>query len=104
VSAQQPTGKNGKQVGLQRPAQCDPSDYACIALQYDELYKYAVGMEGCIDEACSKRGRRPAELLAPLFKACHEESGGDFEKFESCVADLAALLEGAGRRAQAFRA
>lgn len=100
MSAVQP---NGQQNGFQRPAQCDPNDYACIALQYDELYKYAVGTEGCVDEACTKRGKRPAELLAPLFKACFEESGGDFEKFEACVTDLATLMESSSRKAQAFR-
>jgi len=104
VSAQTTQTNQEKTAPIQPPTQCDPNDFACIALQYNELYKYAVGTEGCIDPpACTKRGKRPAELLSGLFKACAEEAGGDFGKFEACVSDLAQLLEAAGRRAFVFK-
>ncbi|MEM2187788.1 MAG: hypothetical protein QXE23_09145 [Nitrososphaerota archaeon] len=101
MSAQQ--GKQGANPP-QPPQQCNPSDFACIALQYHELYKYAVGTEGCIDPpACTKPGKRPASILAGIFKACNEEAAGDVDKFEACVADLAGLLEKAAQKVVYFR-
>lgn len=86
------------------PAQCTQNDFSCLALQYHELYKYAVGTEGCINPPeCSKIGRRPASLLAGLFKACNEEAAGDFNKFDECVSSLVELLEKAGQRVSIFR-
>jgi hypothetical protein len=86
------------------PSKCDPNDFACLAMTYQELYKYAVGTTGCIDPpACTKKGRKPAEILYKIFKACNEEAGGDFSKFEACVAEMAGLIDKTARRVLTFK-
>lgn len=102
--SQQKNQQQAVSTSLQPPGKCDPNDFACLAMTYQELYKYAVGTTGCIDPpACTKKGRKPAELLSKLFKACSEESSGDFSKFEACVTEMAGLIDKTARRVTTFR-
>ncbi len=78
---------------------CDPKDYACVSYWYGELHRYAVGSEGCYDQACSKRGFRPAWILWPVLKACGEEAK-ERNEFYSCLKGVASLLRSV---AQQFR-
>lgn len=99
-----PPAKEAKETGVAKPpAQCSPDDFACIALQYPELYRYVVGTEGCIDPpTCTKKGRKPAELLSKIFTACSEEARGDLDRFTACVSDIAELMEKVGRKISLF--
>jgi len=78
---------------------CEPKDYACVAYYYGELHKYAVGSEGCYDEACSKKGYRPAWILWPVLKACGE-GAEDRKSFYSCLKGISSLFRNI---AQQFR-
>lgn len=95
---------NNTSLIAQPPAQCNPNDFACVSLQYPELYKYAVGTEGCLDPpACTKKGKKPASILANIFKSCNEEAAGDFDKYEACISDLSRLLEQSAQKAVVFK-
>lgn len=79
-----------KQCNLNR--QCDPTDFACMALKDEELYSFLVGSYCRDPPKCSQKGYLPSELLFEALKACSQESGGDPERFHACVLDLRDIL------------